>query len=168
MPNNYITGDDIGTVKLWDTRQQDPVISWYKIHEDFISDILSIENTSEFLTSSGDCSLCCYDIRKSNNLLYSKSDDQESELNCLINIKNNNKVVAGTQLGVLLIFSYGKWGDCSDRYPGHPETVDCMLKVDENTILTGSSDGLIRVVSIHPNKVLGTSATHCVSFLMTI
>ena len=53
MPNSYITGDDIGTVKLWDTRQQDPAITWYKIHEDFISDILSIENTSEFLTTSG-------------------------------------------------------------------------------------------------------------------
>ena len=64
-------------------------------------------------------------------------------------------MIVGTQSGVLLIFSNGKWGDCSDRYPGHPETVDCLLKVDENTIMTGSSDGLIRVVSIHPNKILG-------------
>ena len=46
------------------------------------------------------------------------------------------------------------------RYPGHPESVDCMLKIDESTLLTGSSDGLIRVVSIQPNKILGVVGDH--------
>ena len=39
--------------------------------------------------------------------------------------------------------------------PGHPSSVETLLKVDEDTILTGSSDGLIRVVQIHPDKFLG-------------
>ena len=42
---------------------------------------------------------------------------------------------------------------CVDRFPGHPETIDCLLPLDQDSILTGSSDGLIRVLSIHPNKV---------------
>ncbi len=32
----------------------------------------------------------------------------------------------------------------SDRFPGHPDSVEAILKIDEDTVLTGSSDGLIR------------------------
>ena len=35
-----------------------------------------------------------------------------------------------------------------------------MLKIDESTVLTGSSDGLIRVVQLQPNKVLGVVGDH--------
>jgi WD40 repeat protein len=35
-----------------------------------------------------------------------------------------------------------------------------MLKIDENSVITGSSDGLIRVVSLQPNKVLGVIGDH--------
>jgi hypothetical protein len=38
-------------------------------------------------------------------------------------------------------------------FPGHPTSIDALLK-DENTLLTGSSDGIIRAVMIHPD-VLG-------------
>lgn len=46
-------------------------------------------------------------------------------------------------------------GDCTDRFVGHPESVDSILKIDEDTILTASSDGIIRIVSILPNKMIG-------------
>ena len=36
-----------------------------------------------------------------------------------------------------------------------------MLKVDESTVLTGSSDGLIRVVSLMPNRLLGVVGDMC-------
>ena len=32
----------------------------------------------------------------------------------------------------------------SDRFPGHPNSVDSIIKVDEDTILTGSLDGIVR------------------------
>jgi WD repeat-containing protein 55 len=75
-------------------------------------------------------------------------------------IKNGRKVVCGTGEGVLAVWSWGTWGDISDRFPGHPSSLDALLKVDENTLLTGSSDGLIRVVSIHPDKLLGVLGDH--------
>ena len=75
-------------------------------------------------------------------------------------MKHGRKVVCGTQEGVLLVFTWGRWGDCSDRYPGHPETVDCMYKIDESTVMTGSSDGLIRAVSVQPNKMIGVLGDH--------
>lgn len=155
--NVIATGDDAGHVKLWDVRSQNVVMSW-SLHEDFVSGLCYTPHNMTLLSVGGDSTLCVYDLRKQSNT--SRSDDQEAELHCVDIIKGGSKVVCGTQDGVILIFSWDKWGDCSDRYPGHPETVDAMLKLDENTILTGSSDGLIRVVELQPNKVLGVIGDH--------
>jgi len=73
---------------------------------------------------------------------------------------NGQKVVCGSQGGVVNIFKYGYWGDINDRYPGHPESIDTIAKVSENVLVTGSSDGLIRVVEILPNKILGVVGGH--------
>ena len=57
--------------------------------------------------------------------------DQEDELLSLAVLKGGKKVVAGTQSGVLLVYSWGEWANCSDRFVGHPETVEALVKVDE-------------------------------------
>jgi hypothetical protein len=44
----------------------------------------------------------------------------------------------GSQTGVLNIFTYGDWGDISDRFPGHPESVDALVKCDEDIVFTGT------------------------------
>lgn len=41
---------------------------------------------------------------------------------------------------------------------GHPLSVDAIVKLDEDTIVTGSSDGIIRVLSIQPHNLLGVLA----------
>eukprot|EP00607_Mallomonas_marina_P000696 CAMPEP_0182430770 /NCGR_PEP_ID=MMETSP1167-20130531/43205_1 /TAXON_ID=2988 /ORGANISM="Mallomonas Sp, Strain CCMP3275" /LENGTH=328 /DNA_ID=CAMNT_0024616237 /DNA_START=415 /DNA_END=1404 /DNA_ORIENTATION=- len=156
-PNRLATGDDAGCVKIWDTRQSGHVMQ-FDLHEDFVSGMTYVDDYNTLLTTGGDATLCAYDLRKKD--LSARSDDQESELHCVQCIKHGKKVVCGTQNGVILVFSWGKWGDCSDRFPGHPATVDCMLKVDENSLLTGSSDGLIRLVSLQPNKVVGVIGDH--------
>lgn len=35
-----------------------------------------------------------------------------------------------------------------------------MVKLDEDTIVTGSSDGMLRVVSLQPNKLVGVLGEH--------
>lgn len=57
--------------------------------------------------------------------------DQEDELLSLCVVKRGRKLVAGTQSGVLLVYSWGQWANCSDRFVGHPETVEALVKVDE-------------------------------------
>lgn len=59
-----------------------------------------------------------------------------------------------------MLFSWGNFGDMDDRFPGHPESIDTLLVIDEDTVCTGSSDGLIRIVQIHPNKLLGVIGDH--------
>lgn len=80
---------------------------------------------------------------------------------------SGSKVVVGTQLGILSIFNRSKgWGDCVDRVPGHPSSIDALCPLpssypsSHSTILTGSSDGLLRAVQLLPTKLLGVIADH--------
>ncbi|CAK4736802.1 unnamed protein product [Aphanomyces euteiches] len=158
ISNNIITsGDDQGCVKMWDVRQRRCVVEWNE-HTDYISDMTTNDAKDTLLVTGGDGRLSVYDLKK--NKFVQKSDELDDELLSVKIIKNGRKVVCGSQDGVLVIFSWDTWGDMSDRFPGHPDSVETILKVDEDTILTGSSDGIIRVVQIHPNKLLGLIGDH--------
>jgi len=175
------TGDDNGGIRIWDERLLDGggggggnrnsnkrpkgcVLEWNQ-HDDYVSGIeYSAHGTGNgnntLLATSADGSLGVYDLRMNKGTVIDttrKSDHQDDELLslCILKSGGKKKVVCGTQTGTLSVFSWGTWGDISDRFPGHPSSVDALLKVDENTVLTGSSDGLIRVVQLHPDKFLG-------------
>ncbi len=63
-----------------------------------------------------------------------------------------------TSEGTINVFSWDWFGDCNDRIVGHPGSIDTMIKYDEDTIITGSEDGLIRAVSVLPNKIVAILA----------
>ena len=169
----WVTGDEAGAVRLWDSRvlsQQQgggsgshkPVVAW-KVHGDYVSGLEDDGNVT-LLATSADGTLSVYDLRmapsmegqsQTSNGVIRQSDHQDDELLSIKLMKNGRKVVCGTGDGVLSVFSFGTWGDVSDRFPGHPQSIDALVKVDEDTLLTGSSDGLIRVVSILPDKFIG-------------
>ena len=152
------TGDDDGCVKIWDTRAQTECAK-HKPFVDFVSDMkYAGEDRNEIVISSGDGTLGCLNL--TTNKMVGQCDNLEDELLSCEIVKNGRKVVAGSQEGVLDIFTYGKWDDISDRYPGHPQSVDAIAKVTEDMVVTGSSDGLIRVISVLPNKILGLVGEH--------
>ncbi|KDO29054.1 hypothetical protein SPRG_06109 [Saprolegnia parasitica CBS 223.65] len=155
--NIFTSGDDQGCIKMWDVRQHRCVVEWNE-HTDYISDMTTNDAKDTLLATGGDGRLSVYDLKK--NAFVRKSDELDDELLSVRIVKGGKKVVCGSQDGVLVIFSWGTWGDMSDRFPGHPDSVETILKVDEDTILTGSSDGIIRVVQIHPNKLLGLIGDH--------
>jgi hypothetical protein len=62
--------------------------------------------------------------------------------------------VTASSSGVLNLFSWDWFGDCNDRIVGHPNSIQCMVKYDEDTIITGGEDGLLRVVSVLPNRII--------------
>ncbi|KAI8372713.1 WD40-repeat-containing domain protein [Radiomyces spectabilis] len=86
--------------------------------------------------------LSTWDIRKPD--VAAMSDNMEDELLSVALVKNGRKAVVGSQEGVLSLWSWGDWGDYKDRIIGHPNSIDAICKLDEDTICTGSSDGLIR------------------------
>ena len=153
------TGDDDGAVRCWDLRQRSAALSFHE-HSDYVADMLYTDQRkgNTLAVAGGDGHLAVFDLRAGR--LWARSDPQEDELLCCALLKRGRKLLCGTQTGTVGIFSWGDFGDVSDRLLGHPASVDCMTAFDEDNVITASSDGLIRLVSVHPNKVLGVLGDH--------
>lgn len=184
------TGDDDGVVRLWnpnDVPNKDakpkPILS-YEHHSDWITDMLwcahldaprtktkdmdegakrkrnSDGERSRLVVTSGDGTLSVIDVHGGKKGV-EVSEDQEDELLSIAPIKDGKKLVVGTQLGILSLWAPDRGMlDHVDRFPGHPSSVDAMCTLDHDTVLTGSSDGLIRVIQLFPHKLLGIVGDH--------
>jgi WD40 repeat protein len=153
------SGDDAGCIKLWDTRQPDPITELPEAHFSYVSDMYVHSPENTLISVSGDGTLTITDIRRM-KIKTSSEKDADDELQCVTVIKGGTKVVCGTTTGVLSVWSWGYWNDCSDRFPGHPDSVTAVVPYDHDTVLTACGDGLIRVLSVQPNKMLGVLGEH--------
>jgi len=154
------TGDDDGAVTCWDLRAKTAALSFHE-NTDYVADMLYDErgsNKHTLCVAGGDGRLSVFDLRAGR--LWARSDEQDDELLSIARVKHGKKLLCGTQTGVVGIFSWGNFGDVSDRLLGHPASVDCLLPHGEDAVLTGSADGLIRLVGVHPNKVIGVVGEH--------
>jgi len=82
------------------------------------------------------------------------SDNFEEDLTAVTIQKDGRKVLTATAEGVVNIFTWDYFGDCNDRITGHPGAIDTMIYYDDDTIITGCEDGLVRAISVLPNKIL--------------
>ncbi|KAJ1820909.1 WD domain repeat-containing protein 55 [Coemansia sp. RSA 2599] len=151
------TGDDAGVVRLWDVRSNKPTFA-YSEHVDYVSDMTYNADRRHLLATSGDGCLSVYDVRKAKP--YQVSDNQDDELLSIAIMRGGKKVVVGETDGVLGIFTYDQFGDISDRFPGHPQSIDTICKLTEDLCVTGSSDGLLRIVQLFPHKLVGVAGDH--------
>ncbi|KAJ2336356.1 WD domain repeat-containing protein 55 [Coemansia sp. RSA 2681] len=151
------TGDESGGVKLWDIRQNKPAFT-FKEHVDYISDMVFHSEKRHLLAASGDGYLSVYDVRKSKP--FHVSENQDDELLSVAIMRGGKKVVVGETDGVLGIFTYGQFDDVTDRFPGHPQSIDSICKLTEDLCVTGSSDGLLRIVQLFPHKLVGVAGDH--------
>ena len=152
------SGDEEGGVSLWDIRQSD-AIATLSPHSDYISDFYHHPKENALLSTSGDGTLSLIDLR-TNKVKETSEGDADDELLSIVVLKGGKKILCGTTSGVLNIWSWGHWNDCSDRFPGHPDSVTSIVKYDESSVLTASSDGIIRVLNIQPNKMVGVLGEH--------
>ena len=53
-------------------------------------------------------------------------------------------MVCGDGEGCLLVFNWGLWGDITDRFPGHPQSIDSLLTTSDSVVCSGCMDGTIR------------------------
>ncbi|OAY57697.1 WD repeat-containing protein 55 [Manihot esculenta] len=152
------TGDDQGCVKVWDTRQRSCCNS-FNAHEDYVSDMTFESDSMKLLGTSGDGTLSVCNLRS--NKVQTRSEFSEEELLSVAIMKNGRKVICGSQNGTLLLYSWGFFKDCSDRFTGlSPNSIDTLLKLDEDRIITGSENGLISLVGILPNRIIQPLAEH--------
>jgi len=121
-------------------------------HEGTISNMDYRQDLNMLVSASCDGMLGVFDLRKSS--LYAMSDHFEEDILGAVIVKQGKKVLAATSEGTINVFSWDWFGDCNDRIVGHPGAIDCMIKYDEDTVITGCEDGLIRAVSVLPNKII--------------
>lgn len=152
------SGDDDGMIKIWDLRQavnggkNQGCVMKFTEHEGTIMDMKINDEGNMLVSASNDGHLGVFDLRM--NKLYAMSDNFEEDLNALVITKYQKKVLVSTSEGIINVFSWDWFGDCNDRIVGHPGSIDTMIKYDEDTVITGSEDGLIRAVSVLPNKII--------------
>ncbi|KAH6773115.1 transducin family protein / WD-40 repeat family protein [Perilla frutescens var. hirtella] len=164
------SGDDEGCIKVWDTRQRS-CCNTYHVHEEYISDITFASDSMKLIGTSGDGTLSVSNLRS--NKVQTRSEFSEEELLSVVIMKNGRKVICGTQAGTLLLYSWGFFKDCSDRFVDlSPNSVDALLKsclsneiilnlkLDENRVITGSENGIISLVNILPNRIIQPIAEH--------
>lgn len=59
-------------------------------------------------------------VRTTTQVRAQSEDDADDELLSVALLKGDKKVIAGTQSGVINLYSWGHMDDCSDRFPGTP------------------------------------------------
>ena len=124
----------------------------FKEHEGTVNQLTFNQSANQLVSVSNDGYLGVFDLRKKE--LYAMSDNFEEDLSSLTLMKEGRKVLASSADGIINIFTWDYFGDCNDRITGHPGPIDTMVKYDEDIVITGCEDGLIRAVSVLPNKIV--------------
>lgn len=68
-------------------------------------------------------------------------------------MKNGKFIACSTNEGNIVLYKWGSFLDYVDKIQGHPNSIDAMIKLDENTVITGAEDGFARGISIYPHEI---------------
>lgn len=143
------TGDDDGLIALWDMREQKPVAKYHE-HADTVSQMLFFSEVNQIISCSGDTCLGVYDLRLRKIVDYSVK--RNDELTCIAFIPETDGIICGTPSGSLPLWKYGSWSRPFDVFESHPRECDTIMTYNDNIVLTGACDGLVRVLQVHPVK----------------
>ncbi|XP_065334240.1 WD repeat-containing protein 55 homolog [Cloeon dipterum] len=155
--NRFATGDDNGTVKLWDLRQKDAILS-LKESEETITDMVTNESRRFLVFSSVEGMITTIDLHS--RKLHVQSELYECELSSLALVKQDRKLVVGSSKGTYYFFDWGSFGYHSDEFPGPKNPINCMKSITQNIVVTAHSDGVLRATHLFPHKQLGIVGTH--------
>ncbi|TRY59383.1 hypothetical protein DNTS_004293 [Danionella cerebrum] len=155
--NIFATGDDEGNLMVWDVRRGTFFMDM-KHHEDYISDITIDQAKRILLTSSGDGTMGVFNIKQRRFDLL--SEFQDGDLTSVSIMKRGRKVLCGSGEGMIYIFNWNGFGATSDRFALRAESVDCIVPITDSILCTASTDGVIRAISILPNRVVGSIGQH--------
>ncbi|CAH8867069.1 unnamed protein product [Trichobilharzia szidati] len=178
----WLTGDEDGVIKMWDSRQSDCVSSMipseeYKFDDQFNSiNEMAVSNDSHgtLLAAIDDGTLAVYNIRRRRFEMASETLGFSARSICIV--KNDQKVLVGTDEGVICVFNWNEFGNICDRFPVHPlrpskhgqartatvgvHSVEKIVKISEDVIAVATDDCVISAVNILPNRLLGCVGCH--------
>jgi len=156
--NLIATGDDEGTIKLWDIRQKDcRAILTLKEVEDYISCLQAGEN-KYLIATSGDGFLTTLSIP--GKRLYVQSEQYEEELTSIGIFRNNSKLVVSTSKGNFYTYDWGKFGYHCDAFTCPSSPVTKLIPITERIAVTAGEEGIVRALHLVPGRVLGIVGKH--------
>ena len=155
--NMLASGDDGGTVKLWDIRQKEAICSVKEV-DDYVSCMITTEVQKYLVCASGEG--CITSIDLATQRLHIQSEMYEHELTCMATVKNESKLLVGSANGVTYVFNWGEFGYHSDEYPGPKQAINCMVPITENIVVNAGEDGVLRGVHFFPQRHLGVVGQH--------
>lgn len=157
LQHGAVSGDEDGTLKLWDFRKKKSILT-SKRFDEHISSILAEEDKYRIIAASGEGTIQSWDLRM--NKADMQSEVYGSEQNCLATVRGDSKLLVGDSAGTLRVFNEGQYGYHSDLYRGHPDSINCMVAVTDKVLITGCEDGILRAVHIFPNRFIGQVGDH--------
>lgn len=146
-------GDDEGTLTVFDLENLKQTHQFESVHEDCITSVCALEfkNKYHFVVTGMTC-LVHVDLR---NGIVSTSEDQEDEMLCGC-VASDQKSVFGMSEGVITIWNNDHLLDQQNRVRLSKESVDAVLAgEEEDTVVAGTSDGMVFDVNIISGKVVG-------------
>ncbi|XP_046395038.1 WD repeat-containing protein 55 homolog [Ischnura elegans] len=155
--NLLATGDDDGTVKLWDLRKESPIFS-LKEMEDYVSCIITNEAKRYLVCSSGEGTITTINV--GSRKLHVQSELYEAELNCMTLVKAEKKLIVGSSKGKAYVFNWGEFGYHSDEVIGPKHSINAMIPISENIVVSGYEDGKLRAAHLFPHQQLGIVGQH--------
>ncbi|XP_054159587.1 WD repeat-containing protein 55-like [Oppia nitens] len=158
-------GDDSGAFKVFDYRIDRGIYMESNECQEYISDLDINEAKRTVVAASGEGTLTAFNIRAKRMELQSELFDAGFQSIRFMEAKG--RVVVGAEDGAINIFNVNEWGNISDRFPIRGQTtraqglcsIDNIELIDDETVVVGSSDGKLRLVSILPNKELAEITT---------
>ncbi|KAH8382206.1 hypothetical protein KR009_002352, partial [Drosophila setifemur] len=155
--NLFATGDDAGTVKLWDLRTKQSVFELKEL-EDQVTQLLTNDQNKLLLATSGDGYLTTFNIAARKMLV--QSEPYEEELSCMGIYRGDSKLVVGTSKGRLYTYNWGYFGYHCDMYPGLKSPISLMVPITDRIACVAGEDGNIRACHITPYRNLGVVGQH--------
>ncbi|KAG5898965.1 hypothetical protein JTB14_004684 [Gonioctena quinquepunctata] len=160
--NLFSTGDDDGTIKIWDMRERgNKQIYKTKKNEDYISDMITNDSKKYLICSSGDGSITSIDLQ--NRKIHMQSEEYEEELTCLGIFRSETKLVSGSSKGKLFLYNWEEFGLHSDAFPGPKSAINALVPITENIAVTACEDGNLRATHLFPHRHLGIVGQHDLS-----
>lgn len=157
--NLIASGDDDGTVRLWDSRVKgnDPIFSLKEV-EDYISCIITNNQKRMLVCTSGDGYVTTLNI--GSKKMFVQSEPYEEELTCAGIYRNESKVVVASSKGNFYTFNWGEFGYHNDAFSGPSSPISLMIPITERIAITAGEEGIVRAMHLVPGRILGIVGQH--------